>query len=144
MNLTKLDLEKIAEFNRTDRLFSDNVPIQDLIDAQMEKHATKTAVICEHDKAFGESFLTYGQLSEKANQLAHLLRSEGVLPGQFVAIMVERSFAMIIGLLGIIKAGAAYLPISPDAPAERASYMLKDARARLLLVQNKTAVRVKF
>ena len=144
MNLTKLDLEKIAEFNRTDRLFSDNVPIQDLIDAQMEKHATKTAVICEHDKAFGESFLTYGQLSEKANQLAHLLRSEGVLPGQFVAIMVERSFAMIIGLLGIIKAGAAYLPISPDAPAERASYMLKDARARLLLVQNKTAARVKF
>ena len=53
--------------------------------------------------------------------------------------MVERSFAMIIGLFGIIKAGAAYLPISPDNPPDRINYMLENAGVKVLLVQNKTA-----
>ena len=141
---TEADLAKIAEFNRTDRPFADNVTIQELIEAQVEKHRPETAVICEHDKVFGAPLLTYGQLNEKANQLAHLLRSSGAKPDQIVGIMVERSFSMIIGLLGILKAGAAYLPISPENPAERIDYMLKDGGVKLLLVQNKTAKKIKF
>ncbi len=62
-----------------------------------------TAVICDHDKVFGVPSLTYAQLNDKVNQLAHLLRAEGVGPGHIIAMMVERSFAMIIGFLGILK-----------------------------------------
>ena len=72
----------------------------------------------------------------KVNQLAHLLRAEGVRPGDIVALMVERSFAMIIGILGIVKAGAAYLPVPPDNPPDRIDYMLKDGGVKVLLVQN--------
>ena len=67
------------------------------------------------------------ELNEKANQLARCLRAAGIGPGHIVALMVERSFAMMIGILGIIKAGAAYLPLSPDNPPARTDYMLKDA-----------------
>ena len=59
-------------------------------------------------------------------------------------MMVERSFAMIIGILGIIKAGGAYLPVSPDNPPDRIDYMLKDGGVRILLVQDKTAARFAF
>ena len=141
---TKADLEKIAQFNRTEKAFPDNATIQELIEVQIEKHSSETAVICEHDKVFGVPSLTYGQLNERVNQLAHLLRSKGAEPDQIIGIMVERSFSMIIGVLGIIKAGAAYLPISPDNPEDRIDYMLKDGGVKLLLVQNKTANKIKF
>ncbi len=141
---TEADLEKIAQFNRTERAFPDNVTIQKLIEAQVEKQSSATAIICEHDEIFGVPSLTYGHLNEKVNQLAHLLRDKGANRDQIVGIMVERSFSMIIGVLGIIKAGAAYLPISPDNPVDRIEYMLKDAGVRLLLVQNKTANKIKF
>jgi D-alanine--poly(phosphoribitol) ligase subunit 1 len=81
-------------------------------------------------------------LNEKANQLAHLLRSRGVGPGQIVGIMVERSFAMIVGIFGIIKAGAAYLPLSPEDPPDRLGYVLADARVDILLVHAATAMKV--
>ena len=86
-------------------------------------------------KLFGVPSLTYAQLNDKANQLAHLLRAEGVGPGDIVALMVERSFAMIIGILGIVKAGGAYLPVPPDNPPDRIDYMLKDGGVKVLLVQ---------
>ena len=103
-----------------------------------------TAVICDHDKVFGVPSLTYAQLNDKVNQLAHLLRAEGVRPGHIVALMVERSFAMIIGILGIVKAGGAYLPVSPDNPPDRIDYMLKDGGVKVLLVQKKTASQIVF
>src|SRR5207249_11043564 len=86
----------------------------------------------------------YAQLNDKVNQLAHLLRAEGVRPGHIVALMVERSFAMIIGILAIVKAGGAYLPVSPDNPPDRIDYMLKDGGVKVLLVQNKTAGKIVF
>src|SRR5204863_1780463 len=123
---TEADLARIVQFNRTKRAFPDNVTLQELIEAQIDQHSHGTAVICDHDKIFGVPSLTYAQLNDKVNQLAHLLRAEGVRPGQIVALMVERSFAMIIGILGIVKAGGAYLPVSPDNPPDRSDYMLKD------------------
>ncbi|MCP4157819.1 MAG: amino acid adenylation domain-containing protein, partial [bacterium] len=86
--------------------------------------------------------ITYRELNEKSNRLAYLLQSKGVEPGTIVAIMLERSIEMIIGLMGILKAGAAYLPIDPEYPRERINYMLKDSNAGLLLVDNKSEIRI--
>jgi len=140
----KADLERITEFNRTEAPFPDLATLQELIEAQFVECASATAVICDHDKVFGVSSLACAELNEKANQLAHSLKAAGVGPGHIVALMVERSFAMMIGILGIIKAGAAYLPLSPDNPPARTDYMLKDARVRVLLVHTKTASRTTF
>jgi D-alanine--poly(phosphoribitol) ligase subunit 1 len=142
--VTAADLAKIAQFNRTEAAFPDNVTLQELIEAQIDKHSLETAVICDHEKNFAMPSLTYGQLNGKVNQLAQLLRAEGVRPGHIVAMMMERSFAMIIGILGIIKAGGAYLPVSPDLPPDRIDYMLKDGAVKVLLVHNKTAGRIPF
>lgn len=138
------DRRKIAGFNRTNKAFPDTT-ISALIEDQVRKCSSRTAVICDHDPAFdGLSSLTYGELNEKANQLAHLLRTAGVKPDQVIGIMVERSFAMMIGLLGILKSGAAYLPISSDNPAERIEYLLKDGSVQFLLVHGKTENKIKF
>src|SRR5467141_3223444 len=142
--VTESDLARIAQFNRTQAPFPDDVTLQELIEARVDQHSLETAVICDHDHVFGAQPLTYAQLNDKVNQLAHLLRAEGVRPGDIVALMVERSFAMTIGILGIVKAGAAYLPVPPDNPADRIDYLLKDGGVKVLLVQNKTASRVIF
>ncbi|MCP4153587.1 MAG: AMP-binding protein, partial [bacterium] len=86
--------------------------------------------------------LTYRELDEKSNRLAHHLQSKGAGPGTVAAIMVERSIEMIIALLGILKTGCAYLPIDPDYPQERINYMLKDSNAGLVLVENKSENRI--
>jgi D-alanine--poly(phosphoribitol) ligase subunit 1 len=141
---TEADLAQIAQFNHTESRFPDNVTLQELIEAQVDRHSCETAAICDYDKIFGVPSLAYAQLNEKVNQLAQLLRTEGVRPGQIVALMVERSFAMILGIFGIVKAGGAYLPISPDFPPDRIDYMLKDGAVKVLLVHNKTAGRIPF
>src|SRR6266853_7201 len=142
--VTEADLARIAQFNHPETTFPDNVTLQELIEAQVDKHSSETAVMCDHDKVFGVPSFTYAQLDDKVNQLGHLLRAEGVRPGHIVALMVERSFAMTIGILGIVKAGAAYLPVSPDNPADRIDYLLKVGGVKVLLVQQKTAGRIAF
>ncbi len=138
------DLETIDRFNRTEAPFPDNVTLQELIEAQIARNASVTAVICDHDPVFGTPSLTFAGLNERANQLAHRLRAEGVRPGDIVALMVERSFAMIIGILGIVKAGGAYLPMPPDNPPDRTDYMLKDGGVKVLLVKTKKAGGIDF
>jgi D-alanine--poly(phosphoribitol) ligase subunit 1 len=135
---TQSDLAEIAKFNATEAAFPDNATLQQLIEEQVVRHASKQAVICDHDETLGVSSLTYAALNERANQLAHRLREEGVGPGHIVALMVERSFAMMIGILGIIKAGAAYLPISPDSPPDRNDHILKDGGVKVLLIHDRT------
>jgi len=141
---SQADLERIAEFNRTEVPFPDHATLQELIEAQFVECASATAVICDHAKVGGVASLSCAELNEKANQLAHCLRATGIGPGHIVALMVERSFAMMMGILGIIKAGAAYLPLSPDNPPARTHYMLKDAEVRVLIVHTKTAGRTSF
>jgi D-alanine--poly(phosphoribitol) ligase subunit 1 len=141
---TESDLKRIATFNLTEVPFPDQATLQQLVEAQIAQKLTETAVICDHDTAFGLSSLTNWQLNDRANQLAHLLKAEGVGPGDIVALMVERSLAMIIGILGIVKAGAAYLPLPVDNPRDRIEYILKDGGVKVLLVQNKTATRSSF
>ena len=84
---------------------------------------------------FSDEQLTYKELNEKANQLAHFLRSWGVQTETPVAICCERSFDLIIGILGILKAGGVYVPLDPSYPAERLSWMLDDSHAPILLTQ---------
>ncbi|MCU0287025.1 MAG: amino acid adenylation domain-containing protein [Acidobacteria bacterium] len=81
--------------------------------------------------------LTYRQLNEQSDRLAGLLMEKGVLPDTIVAIMIERSIEMIIGILGILKSGGAYLPIDPGYPQERIDYMLKDSATSILLTNEK-------
>ncbi|HMI17032.1 MAG TPA: amino acid adenylation domain-containing protein, partial [Bradyrhizobium sp.] len=86
---------------------------------------------------FGVQSLTYRDLNERANRLAHHLRSMGVGPGELVGFNVERSFEMVIGLLGILKAGGAYWALEENLPEERLRLLLADARPRVLLVRRK-------
>ncbi|MFC2145876.1 amino acid adenylation domain-containing protein [Acidobacteriota bacterium] len=79
--------------------------------------------------------VTYCELNRKSNRLAHMLRQKGVHPDIVVGIMAERSPAMIAAILGVLKAGGAYLPISPDIPPARKKFMLEDSGANLLLLQ---------
>ncbi|WP_071191494.1 amino acid adenylation domain-containing protein [Trichormus sp. NMC-1] len=79
--------------------------------------------------------LTYRELNQRANQLAHYLKNLGVRPEVLVGICVERSLEMVIGLLGILKAGGAYVPLDPDYPQERLSFMLSDAQVQVLLTE---------
>lgn len=142
--MDETDEDRINRFNRTEHPFPDRVTLQELFEAQVAQLGSATAVICDHDKTFGEPTLTYAQLNARANQLAHFLRTAGVGPGTIVGVLVERSFSMMIGLMGILKAGGAYLPIAPDNPPDRIRYLLQDAGVRVLLVQPKTAQLVAF
>lgn len=98
-----------------------------LFEEQVMKTPDHTAIV------FGEKSLTYGELNTKANQLAHYLRSIGVTRNSVVGIMVNRSLEMVIGIIGILKAGAAYLPIDPGYPHERIAYMLAHSQAQITL-----------
>jgi surfactin family lipopeptide synthetase A len=141
---TPAELERIAQFNRTEAEFPSSATLNELIEEQFARHPERTALLCDHDTIFGTQSLCNAQINAYANQLAHRLRAQGVGPGQIVALMVERSFAMAIGILGIIKAGGAYLPLPPDNPPERSEYMLKDGGVQVLLVHGKTAGRTAF
>nr|WP_245592364.1 non-ribosomal peptide synthetase [Ectobacillus panaciterrae] len=79
--------------------------------------------------------LTYQELNEEANRIAHMLRAKGVVRESIVGIMVERSIEMAVGTLAILKAGGTYLPIDPEYPAERIEYLLEDSKASLLLTK---------
>jgi glyine---[glycyl-carrier protein] ligase len=76
---------------------------------------------------------TYAEIDTRANRLAHSLVSLGVKRNDIVGICVDRSIEMIVGIIGILKAGAAYMPLDPDAPASRLSFMIRDAHARIIL-----------
>ena len=85
---------------------------------------------------FGAQHLTYGELNARAGQLAHHLQARGVTSDTIVGICTERSLEMVIGILGVLKAGGAYLPLDPNYPADRLAFMFADSQARLLLTQS--------
>ncbi|MDB6015656.1 MAG: non-ribosomal peptide synthase [Pedosphaera sp.] len=107
--------------------------IQQLFEAEADLRPDKVALV------FEEQRLTYRELNQKANLLAHQLRKQGVGPESLVAIFSERSVEMVVGLLAILKAGGAYVPLDVNYPAERLAFMLRDSRAEVLLVQQRLA-----
>jgi len=119
----------LVEWNASDADYPRHLCLHQLFEQQVER--TPDAVAC----VLGHQQLTYRELNQQANQLAHLLRRRGVGPGQRVGIFVERSLMMMVGLLGIQKSGAAYVPLDPAYPAERLRLTLEDAQVPLLLTQ---------
>jgi amino acid adenylation domain-containing protein len=107
--------------------------LHQLFEAQAERAPDAIAVASETEQ------VTYRELNRRANQLAHHLRVLGVGPEVPVAICLERSLAMVIGLLGILKAGGAYVPLDPAYPKERLAFMLKDAQVPVLLTCDRLA-----
>jgi amino acid adenylation domain-containing protein len=129
------DLEAIARFNRTDAVFPADRTIVDLFEQSVATHPDRTAVVLDHDRDPGPGSLDYRRLNAWANRLAGVLCAHGVGPGSVVALHVERSLEMVVGILGVLKAGGAYLPISTALPPARVEYMLGDARTTVLLVK---------
>jgi nonribosomal peptide synthetase DhbF len=107
-----------------------------LIEAQVARRRDAVALVCE------DSTLTYAALNARANQLAHLLIAQGAGPEQIVALALPRSAELIVGLLAILKSGAAYLPLDPDYPADRLAFMLADAKPACLITSSAIAPRL--
>ncbi|MGD2087793.1 MAG: amino acid adenylation domain-containing protein [Candidatus Aminicenantes bacterium] len=139
----------LFDFNNTRREYPREKTIHELFADQVEQRPDHTALIGQipnsKSQIPNQVSITYKELNKRSNQLAHLLKEKGVKPDTIVGIMVERSFEMFIGLLGILKAGGAFLPIDPgpNFPWERTDFMLADSGARILLASPETRVKVK-
>ncbi|MCB9040582.1 MAG: amino acid adenylation domain-containing protein [Lewinellaceae bacterium] len=124
----------LHQFNHTTADFSLDQTIVQRFEALAEKAPGALALVFDPDTK-----LTYRELNEKSNRLGRYLRTAyDIQADDIIALQLERSEWMIIAILGVMKAGAAYLPIAPDNPAERTEYMLKDSRAKALLVDAAT------
>ena len=119
----------LVEWNNTEADYPLDKSLHQLFEEQVAQNPEGIAVIFEDQK------LTYQQLNNRGNQLAHCLRDKGVNPESLVGIFMERSLEMVIGLLGILKAGGAYVPLEPDYPTERLGDILSDSGVSLVLTQ---------
>ncbi|MBS1808496.1 MAG: amino acid adenylation domain-containing protein [Acidobacteria bacterium] len=121
----------LVEWNNTATDYPRDLCIQELFEAQAERTPEAVAVVA------GGIHLTYRELNRRANQVAHALRADGIQPDTLVGILTERSLLTVIGILGILKAGAAYLPLDASSPSARLQFMLEDAQAPVILTQQK-------
>src|SRR5262249_6181143 len=122
--LTEDDARKLARWGRGPQTDDPDTTLTALFAAQVAR--TPDAAAAEDSRRR----LTYRQLDERSNQVAHLLVERGVQPGDIVGMRLGRSVDLAVAMLGILKAGGAYLPLDPAYPAERTEYMLADASAR--------------
>ena len=129
--LTEAEREQILlAWNATEAPYPQDICVHQLFEQQAARTPDAVAV------CFEDQHLTYTQLNQRANQLAHHLRDQGVRPGSFVGVCMERSLEMVISLYAILKAGGAYVPLDPEYPAQRLTYMIENARPPLLLTQS--------
>jgi amino acid adenylation domain-containing protein len=117
----------VVDWNATARPYPGDTTVDRLITAQARRTPGATAV------ESGTERLTYAELNARADRLAHVLREQGARPGAVVGVFARRSADLVAGLLAVLKAGAAYLPLDPDQPDERLAFMLADADADLAL-----------
>lgn len=127
-----VEKKRIERWNKTHLRYAENLCIHQLFDRQAKISSEKIAVIDE------DMEINYRQLSERSNQLAHYLGKHGVGPNSLVAICVERNIEMLISLLAILKAGAAYLPLDKAYPTARLEHMFEDSKTTLLLTDSNT------
>ncbi|HEY6122356.1 MAG TPA: amino acid adenylation domain-containing protein, partial [Pyrinomonadaceae bacterium] len=133
--LSETERQQLVKWNDTCAAFPKHECIHELFEERTARTPDAVALV------FGEHRLTYLELNKQANQLAHFLRTLGVSPETPVGICVERSLEMVIGVLGVLKAGAAYVPLDPAYPRERLAFMLRDSQAPVLLTQHRLASR---
>ncbi|NIM14864.1 MAG: amino acid adenylation domain-containing protein [Candidatus Aminicenantes bacterium] len=126
----------LVEFNKTKLDYPEDKTIHALFEEQAERTPGCTAVIGLGKPGAGlRAHMTYHELNTRSNRLARLLRTRGVGPDIVIGIMLERSLEMMVGILAVLKVGGAYLPIDPDHPGKRITYIIKDSAAKLLLTQ---------
>ncbi|NJR56668.1 MAG: amino acid adenylation domain-containing protein [Acaryochloris sp. CRU_2_0] len=119
----------LVDWNDTTVNYAQNQCIHQLFETQVERSPNAIAVVFEGKQ------LTYQELNDRANQLAHYLQELGVGPEVLVGLCVERSIDMVVSLLGILKAGGAYVPLDPTYPPQRLQFILNDAQVPVLLTQ---------
>ncbi|WP_437276702.1 amino acid adenylation domain-containing protein [Sorangium sp. So ce375] len=119
----------LERWNRTERPFPEDLCVHELFERQARRHPERVAL------AFGDNEITYGELDRASARLARRLRVMGVGPDVPVAICMERSIDLVIGLLAILRSGGAYVPLDPALPGERIAYILRDVGAAVLLTQ---------
>ena len=121
----------IDSFNRTAAKYEEGKTLHELFAEQVCRTPDRVALVASPD------MLSFAELNSRANQLAHYLRSVGVAPEGRVGICLDRSLEMVVGLLGILKAGAAYVPLDPNYPRERLEYIFNDSAPRVILTQER-------
>ncbi|GAB5528744.1 MAG: hypothetical protein Roseis3KO_05210 [Roseivirga sp.] len=125
--------ELLFDLNQTDAIYPENLNLVALFESQAERVPQQTALV------FHDQLLTYEQLNKKANQLAHYLLGQDMPPETVIGIMLERSPSLLITILGILKAGYAYVPLDPDQPEARKRQILTDCNALLLITEGPDA-----
>jgi amino acid adenylation domain-containing protein len=121
----------LVEWNDTESDYPEDTCVHQLFETQVERAPSAIAAVFQNEQ------LTYQQLNVRVNQLAHYLMKIGVGPEVRVGVCMERSLEMVVGILGILKAGGAFVPLDPAYPKERLDFMLKDSRVFVLLTQNR-------
>ncbi|MBN3892583.1 MAG: amino acid adenylation domain-containing protein [Nostoc sp. JL31] len=130
LSLPKIEVDQLLlEWHQNPAVYVNDICIHQLFEYQVEKTPEQIAVIFENKQ------VSYQELNQRANQLAHYLQTLNVQPEVLVGICLERSLEMIVGLLAILKAGGAYVPLDPAYPSERLALMLEDSQLSILLTQ---------
>ena len=127
----------LDKFNNTKLEYHKDKCVHELFAEHVKKTPNKTALIFENN------ILTYQELDQKSTMLAIHLQSLGVKPDDLIGICTERSLEMIVGILGVLKSGGAFVPLDPENPEDRLEYMLSDSKVNILLTQNKLKHRIK-
>ena len=130
--MTEAEKQQIVEgWNHTARTYQPETCIHQLIEDQVRRTPAEIAVVSE------EGSLSYHELNQKSNQLAHYLRARGVDLESKVGLCLERSASMVVSILAVLKAGGAYVPLEPGYPPERLTYMLQDSGVHTLVTERR-------
>jgi amino acid adenylation domain-containing protein len=121
----------LGGWNETGAAYGVERTLAELFEEQVERAGAAVALESETEE------LSYAELNERANQVGHYLREQGVGPEVLVGLLMERGIELVVGLLGVLKAGGAYVPLDPAYPQERLSFMMADAGVKVLLTQQK-------
>lgn len=121
----------LYQWNDTSAPFPEDQCLHQLFESQVERTPESTALIFENEQ------LSYREVNRRANQLAHYLRQKGAAPEVLIGLLFERSWEMVVALLGVLKSGAAYLPLDPTYPPERLGFVMEDAGIELLITQRR-------
>jgi non-ribosomal peptide synthetase component F len=128
--LTEPELQQLSVLNSTQSEYPKDSSIHAYFEQRAELMPNAIALVCEGEE------IRYSRLNQLANRLAHGLIREGVRPGDLVGISLKRSIAMVAGLLGILKTGAAYVPLDPSYPEERLAFMLRDSQVQRIVTSS--------
>ena len=131
--LSEIETKQLTQWAVNNTRYDNTQPVHQLIEQQVGLTPNATALVFEDEQ------LTYSELNQRANQLAHYLIAQGVKPEDKVGIAVERTIDMVVSLLAVLKAGGAFVPLDPNYPQERLAYMIADSGLTVLLSQRETA-----